>query len=172
MSHARNQLIRLARRAYSGERAAALAYRGHARAVRSPQERREIAAIERDEWDHRTRLGRMLAQLGAPPDGFRDRRAALVGTALGLLCHVAGWFLPMYAAGRLERRNIREYEEAAKAAIACGQPEWARELLRMAEVEWEHERYFREKARSHRWGSWIPVWPPPGPKEALRLSME
>ena len=55
----------------------------------------------------------MLKGLGAQPGSIRELRALLVGRILGLLCHAAGWFAPMYGAGRLERRNVGEYEEAA-----------------------------------------------------------
>jgi hypothetical protein len=62
---------------------------------------------------------------------------------LGLMCHISGWFAPMYGAGRLESRNIVEYETAARHALACGREDLIDCLLTMAEVEWEHEHYFR-----------------------------
>jgi hypothetical protein len=40
----------------------------------------------------------------------------------------------------------------------------------MAEVEWEHERYFREKAAGHRLSRVFQLWPQPPPKESIRAS--
>src|SRR6185503_6830672 len=113
---ARRALVALLQLAFSGELAAAHAYRGHARAVRDPEERRRIEEIEREEWHHRELVGRMLAELGSGPDPSRERRAAVIGRVLGALCHVGGWLAPMYGAGRLESRNVREYETAAALA--------------------------------------------------------
>ncbi len=39
-----------------------------------------------------------------------------IGTVIGILCRVGGWFVPMYGAGMLERPNIAEYEVAARHA--------------------------------------------------------
>ena len=76
-------------------------------AVDDPAERARIRQIENGEWLHRERVGELLTSLGAAPDRRRERRAAAIGRTLGFLCHVAGWFVPMYGAGRLESRNIR-----------------------------------------------------------------
>jgi hypothetical protein len=74
----------------------------------------------------------------------------------------------MYGAGRLERRNIGEYEHAARCARRCGHAELAGELLGMAEVEWDHERTFREKAQSHPLARIFPMWSPPPPRSSIR----
>ena len=166
----RAALIELLRLAYSGELAAAHAYRGHSRSVADPEERRAIAEIEREEWHHRELVGRMLAELGAGPSRGRERRAAVIGRVLGALCHVTGWLAPMYGAGRLERRNIREYEQAARLARESGHERWVDCLLTMAEVEWEHERYFRARVLSHPLGRRLPIWPAPPPKESIRAT--
>lgn len=165
---ARAALVELLRLAFSGELAAAHAYRGHARSLRDPGLRRRVAEIEAEEWRHREHVGRMLAELGAAPSRARERRAALVGRVLGALCHVTGWLAPMYGAGRLESRNIREYEEAARLAHAAGRRAWVEPLLEMAEVEWEHERFFRACVRSHRLARLVPPWPVPPPKATIR----
>ncbi|HEX8155056.1 MAG TPA: hypothetical protein VF698_18120, partial [Thermoanaerobaculia bacterium] len=80
-------------------------------------------------------------------------------------CHVSGWYLPMYGAGWLERHNIVEYEDAAVYAAGCGHPELIDCLLTMAEVEWEHERFFRECAAKR---SLLKLWPAPPAKETIR----
>lgn len=164
----RAALVSLLQLAFSGELAAAYAYRGHARSVRDAEERRRIEEIEREEWHHRQLVGRMLAELGARPDPARERRAARIGRTLGALCHVTGWLAPMYGAGRLESRNVREYETAARLARAAARGEWVDCLLTMAEVEWEHELYFRSRVLAHRLGRRLPLWPAPPPKASIR----
>lgn len=74
----------------------------------------------------------------------------------------------MYGAGRLERSNIVEYEHAARFAAACGHPEMIDSLLMMAEVEWEHELFFREQIIGHRLLRILPLWEAPPPKESIR----
>ncbi|HEX9422281.1 MAG TPA: hypothetical protein VF899_03510 [Pyrinomonadaceae bacterium] len=76
-------------------------------------------------------------------------RACIIGRVLGVLCHVMGWLAPMYGAGRLESRNIGEYETAARHARDCGRDDLTDCLLTMAEVEWEHEKYFRSRVLVH-----------------------
>jgi len=154
--------------AYSGELAAAHAYHGHWRSVRAADQRERIREIEAEELEHRRALGAMLSALGVEPRRGLEWRAACIGRVLGALCHVSGWFAPMYGAGRLESRNIKEYEQAARLARDCGREEWVDELLTMAEVEWEHERYFRELVEQHWLGRRIPLWPRPAPKQSIR----
>jgi hypothetical protein len=74
----------------------------------------------------------------------------------------------MYGAGRLESRNVREYEDAAARASAAGRADWVDCLLAMAEVEWEHERFFRGKVRAHPLGRCLPLWTAPPPKPSIR----
>ncbi len=81
----------------------------------------------------------MLTQLGTKPLPIREAIFFTIGKTLGTLCHVSGWFLPMYGAGRLERRNIVEYERAAMYALRCGREDLIDCLVEMAEVEWEHD---------------------------------
>jgi rubrerythrin len=166
------QLIAILQLAYSGELAAAYAYRGHWHSVRRLDERQSIQAIEDDEWRHRKLVGEMLERLGAQPSKARERRAAVIGRTLGFLCHVMGWLAPMYGAGRLESRNIVEYETAAHCAREGGHADLIDCLLEMAEVEWEHEHYFRCRVLSHALGRRLPIWPQPPPKETIRLRFQ
>jgi rubrerythrin len=163
-------LIAILQLAYSGERAAGYAYRGHARSVSDPAERARIRQIEDEEWHHRQLVGGMLRDLGSGPSRSREIRATLIGRALGALCHVSGWFAPMYGAGRLESHNIREYEVAARLARDCGREDLIDCLLMMAEVEWDHEAYFRGRVLSHPWSRRLTVWPSPPPKESIRAA--
>lgn len=167
---AADRLARLLQLAYSGERSAALVYRWHARSVRRPEERERIVAIEGEEWRHREGVGRMLARMGRAPSAFKEWRAPWIGRVLGPLCMVTGWLAPMWGAGFLERRNIVEYEVAARLAVAAGFPEFVEDLLDMAEVEWEHERYFRDRVLGHPLGRRLPIWREAPPRESIRAS--
>lgn len=136
--------------------------------MKSASERAEIAQIESDEWRHRESLGEMLAEMGAGPRSLRELWMVCIGTFISLFCRVGGWFIPMYGAGKLERGNIVEYEVAARLAFECGLTRYVECLLEMAEVEWDHELYFRSKASSHPWWRWFPGWPAPPPREEIR----
>lgn len=168
LSSPKDKLISILQLAYSGELAAAYAYRGHWRSLPGGDDRARVKAIEEEEWHHRRLVGEMLKDLGAGPLKKRELRATVVGRTLGMLCHVSGWFMPMYGAGRLESRNIVEYETAARYARECGRDDLIDCLLTMAEVEWEHERYFRSCVLRHSWSKRFSIWPEPPPKETIR----
>jgi rubrerythrin len=161
-------LIRQLQGAHAGELAASYAYRGHANSVRDAKERAEIEAIRDEELHHRKLVADMLARLGAKPNPVREAIFFAIGKSIAAFCHIGGWFIPMYGAGRLERSNIVEYEDAALYASRCGHEELIDCLLSMAEVEWEHERYFREKVAGHLLLRVFKVWPAPAPKETIR----
>ncbi|HEY8184442.1 MAG TPA: ferritin-like domain-containing protein [Pyrinomonadaceae bacterium] len=164
------KLIAILQLAYSAELAAAYAYRGHWNSVESDEERTRIKQIEDEEWHHRKLTGEMLESLGAHPDRSREFRALIIGRVLGVLCHLMGWLPPMYGAGRLESRNVGEYEAAARHARDCGRLDFIDCLLMMAEVEWEHEKYFRSRVLMHPLGRILRLWPEPPPKEMIRES--
>ena len=164
----RAKLIRQLQGAYSGELAAGHAYAGHARSVRRADEKARIAEIEEEEWVHRKNVAKMLAALGSAPDPRREKTLLRIGRTIAILCHIGGWYVPMYGAGRLESHNVKEYEDAAEYALGSGHEELAPCLLRMAEVEWDHEAYFRSKVESHWLRHVIPVWPALPPKESIR----
>lgn len=166
----KQKLITILQLAYSGELAAAYAYRGHWHSVRDKDERARIEQIENEEWHHRRLIGEMLRDLNAGPLRSREIRANVIGRSLGVLCHFTGWLAPMYGAGRLESRNIGEYETAAAYASDCARDDLIDSLLMMAEVEWEHEKYFRSRVLVHRLGRRLWLWPEPRPKEMIRTS--
>lgn len=145
----RELLILILQRAYSGELGAALAYRGHWKSVRDFSERERIQQIEEEEWIHRRRVGEMLVSLGSAPVRFKEIRLGIVGRMIGLACHLIGWFLPMYFAGRIESSNVEEYLTAARHALALDLAEFESDLLHMAEVERQHEKFFLEKVARH-----------------------
>jgi len=165
---ARRDLIDLLQLAHSGELAAGLAYTGHAASVRDPDEQARIDAIKAEELDHRARVRAMLDALGIEPDAKRERKLRRIGKIVSAFCHVGGWFGPMYGAARLERKNIGEYDRAARYAIDAGHPEFVDDLIDMSEVEWEHEKFFREKCETHWLWRVFPSWPAPPPKHTVR----
>ena len=169
-AEARRALVRLLQLAHGGEAGAALAYESHARTARTRDERDDILKIRDEELDHRARVGAMLSQLRERPDPRVERVMTRIGKAIASFCRIGGWFLPTYGAGRLERRNIVEYEDAARAAALSGHPEFVDDLLDLAEVEWDHERYFRLKSASHPLWMWMPQWEPTAPREEIRRS--
>jgi demethoxyubiquinone hydroxylase (CLK1/Coq7/Cat5 family) len=165
---ARRRLIRLLQLAHAGERAAAFAYAGHWRSVRDPEERAAIRRIQDEEWLHRRCLAGMLTRLGAAPSRLREPLMATVGRVLGALCFVSGWLAPMYGAGWIERRNVWEYVVAARHARDAGEDGLVEPLLLMAEVEHDHEAYFRARVRAHRLARWMPMWASLPDKTELR----
>ena len=150
MRTARENLIRILQNAYSGEIAAAYAYRGHWRSLKDSPEKINIRKIEAEEWHHRERVGRWIETLGARPRRLREAVFWTIGRTLGLTCHISGWFMPMYFAGRLESGNVVEYEDAAAFAKELGMHDCVDDLLDMARVELEHEIFFREMVTGHR----------------------
>lgn len=150
MPSPRDHLIRILQNAYSGEVAAAYAYRGHWKSLKDSPEKTRIKQIEEEEWDHRRRVGEWLEKLGSGPRRAREKVFWTIGRTLGVSCYVSGWFMPMYFAGRLESQNSAEYEEAAKFAAELGMDECVSDLLDMARVELEHEEFFRTVVSGHR----------------------
>ncbi len=144
------QLIHILQGAYSGELAAGFAYRGHWKSVKNANQRAAIQKIEQEEWVHRGRVGEMLASLDASPRKLREAKLWVIGRTIGLACHLIGWFLPMYFAGRLESGNVIEYQVAASHAGALGLKEFEADLLVMAGVEKEHELFFLNVIAGHR----------------------
>jgi rubrerythrin len=135
--------------AYSGELAAAYAYQGHWKSVKEPSEIKGIKKIEEEEWRHREAVGQMLKVLGHKPISLKEIKMGCIGRTIGFLCHVTGWFFPMYFAGRLEHTNVKEYDTAAEHAGHLGLKKYKKELLQMALTEQEHEDFFGRMVLNH-----------------------
>ena len=146
----RDHLIEILRNAYSGELAAAYAYRGHWKSLKDAAEIDHIKKIEDEEWLHREKVGRLLEAMRSAPSKRKEARMWLIGRTVGLACHLIGRFLPMYFAGRLETSNVGEYEAAARHAGELGLIEFESELRVMAAVEKEHESFFMGVVANHR----------------------
>jgi hypothetical protein len=161
-------LTRLLQAAHSGELAAYYAYEGHWRSVRDPKEKEEIQKIQAEEMEHRECLAEFLKDLGSGPNRWWEIKFTIIGRTISLLCYIGGWFIPMYGAGKLERGNIVEYEVAARLAARAGREEMVEPLLLMAEIEWDHEQYFRTKSESHWLKRIFKIWSPPPPRGNIR----
>jgi rubrerythrin len=171
MPDPRANLIHVLRSACSGELAAGYAYRGHWKSLpATAPERERVRVIEAEERHHRELVIGLLAELGARPSRKREAVFFCIGNAIAMLCRIGGWFVPMYGAGRLESSNIKEYEDAARYAQAAGLPGMIDCLLTMAEVEWEHERFFREQVQGHWMLRFFPRWIVPPAKETIRAA--
>lgn len=150
MNTARQNLIRILQSAYSGELAAAYAYRGHWRSLKLSPEKTHIEKIENEEWRHRENVMRWLEHLEAKPNRVREAIFWTIGRTLGLSCYVSGWFMPMYFAGRLESQNVQEYIDAARFAGELDMTNCVDEMMEMSRVEGEHEAFFSSTVAGHR----------------------
>ena len=143
------RLVDLLRRAYSAEKAAAFAYIGHARSVTDPREREAIQEIEADEWQHRTLVQRIMQRHGVRVSKYYELKYHVIGKLISFSCHVIGWFMPFYFAGRLESGNVCEYFRMMHYFDELGITEHHEVLYEMGIKEKEHEVYFLEKLNSH-----------------------
>lgn len=135
---ARRALVRLLQQAHAGEGGAARAYVGHRASLSPGSTRATIHRLLFDEVRHRRELRGMLTALGARPDPHLERTLGAVGRLVGVSCRVLGRWLPLVGAARVERRNVREYVEAAAAAARAGRPYTAARLRQLGDVEAEH----------------------------------
>jgi len=65
---------------------------------------------------------------------------------------------------------VSEYVVAARLAMGCGRADIVDRLFELAEVEWEHEAYFRSRVEGHPALRWLPLWPSLPPKGSGRAS--
>lgn len=144
------QLVRLLQLAYSAERAAALAYQGHARSLRGVALQRAVKQIEIDEWEHRLCVRRLLTRYQIPVSAWLELKFYVIGKIISLVCFFIGWFMPHYFAGRLESGNTCEYIVMLQRFQALGITEHDELLYAMAIKEKEHEVFFLEQIHAAR----------------------
>lgn len=149
------ELVDLLQRAYSAERAAALAYIGHAASLRDPAAKAAVRQIEEDEWTHRTNILRLMERYEVPISREYERRYFVIGRVISASCHVIGWFMPYYFAGRLESGNVCEYFVMMRYFHELGIRDHDAVLYEMGMKEKEHEVYFLAQIAGSRWLPWF-----------------
>jgi hypothetical protein len=102
-------LVTLLQKAYSGEMAAAVAYVGHAGSLKCQAAKVAIKQIEDDEWGHRENIRRLMLKYEIPVSRYYEIYFYAIGKIISLSCHIIGWFMPYFFAGKLEGGNVCEY---------------------------------------------------------------
>jgi hypothetical protein len=144
------ELIDLLQKAYSAEKAAAFAYRGHAGSVKNGEQKKAIRQIEKDEWNHRKEVLEIMKKYEIPISGYYEFRFHLTGKIISASCYIIGWFMPFYFAGRLESGNVCEYFRMKQYFNALGIKEHDVILYEMGIKEKEHEIYFLDKIKTNK----------------------
>lgn len=144
-------LVRSLQRAYSAERAASFAYIGHAHSLRDPAAIAVINQIEQDEWAHRRHVLAIMSLHCVPVSRWFEARYYVVGKLIGASCHVIGWFMPYFFAGKLESGNVCEYFVMLRYFHELGIREHDAVLYEMGMKEKEHELYFLDQIKTSRW---------------------
>lgn len=128
--------------AYSAEKAAAFAYIGHANSLRTEHEKAPIRQIEQDEWGHREEVLKIMDCYDVPISKWYEFRFHVVGKFIAFSCHIIGWFMPYYFAGRLESGNVCEYFRMMHYFHDLGIRDHDQILYEMGIKEKEHEDFF------------------------------
>ena len=145
------ELINLLQLAYSAERAASFAYQGHAGSVKETEDKTRIKEIEDDEWIHRADVLKIMNEFQIPISNYYELKYFVIGKFICYSCYIIGWFLPMYFAGRLESGNVDEYFRMKYLFNTKGIIKHDAVLTEMGLKEKEHEVYFLDKIKQHKW---------------------
>ena len=144
-------LVKSLRTAYSAEKAASLAYIGHAGSLKDPAEKLAVKQIEQDEWDHRRNVLKILQQYDISISKYYEIKFHIIGKVIGLACYVIGRFMPYFFAGKLESGNVCEYFVMIQYFHSLGITEHDEVLYEMGIKEKEHEVYFLDLIRDAKW---------------------
>lgn len=136
------QLIDLLQMAYSAEKAAAFAYIGHANSIKNKSDKEAIRQIETDEWEHREEVLKIMQTYEIPVSAWYEFKFHVIGKFIAFSCHVIGWFMPYYFAGRLESGNVCEYFRMIHYFHEIGINTHDQVLYDMGVKEKEHEDFF------------------------------
>lgn len=136
------KLVDLLQMAYSAEKAAAFAYIGHANSLSTEEQKAPVRQIELDEWGHRDEVLKIMEQYEVPISRYYEIRFHIVGKVIAFSCHIIGWFMPYYFAGRLESGNVCEYFRMMHYFHELGIKEHDKILYEMGIKEKEHEDFF------------------------------
>jgi hypothetical protein len=141
-------LVTLLQKAYSGEMAAAFAYVGHAGSLKCPDAKAAVKQIENDEWNHRKNIRGLMLEYDIPVSRYYETYFYIIGKVISLSCHVIGWFMPYFFAGKLESGNVCEYFVMMRYFQSLGIKDHDEILYEMGMKEKEHEIYFLEQIKS------------------------
>lgn len=144
-------LVDLLKQAYSAEKAAAFAYQGHAKSVKGIEEKKAIRQIEIDEWNHRREVLLLMNTYQIEVSNWYEFKNYVIGKTIHIGCFVIGWFMPFYFAGNLESGNVCEYVRMKRLFNSLNITEHDEVLYEMSLKEKEHEVYFYEKIKDHKW---------------------
>ena len=144
-------LARLLQRAYSGEKAAALAYIGHAGSLRNSEAKAAVKQIEEDEWHHRQNVLALMQKYEVPISRWDEFRCHCIGKVIAFACYFIGRFMPYFFAGKLESGNVCEYFVMMRHFRELGIDEHDQMLYDMGIKEKEHEEYFLAQIKGSRW---------------------
>ncbi len=142
------ELVDLLQKAYSAEKAASFAYQGHAASVKDSGEKLAIRQIELDEWHHRKEVLSIMDDYNIPVSQWYEFKFYFIGKIISASCHVIGWFMPFYFAGRLESGNVCEYFRMRQFFNDLGIHDYDQMLYDMGIKEKEHEVYFLEAIKT------------------------
>ena len=143
-------LVKLLQKAYSGEKAAAFAYIGHARALQDPAAKAAVRQIEEDEWKHRENVRGLMERYEVPVSRWLEVKLHVIGRIISASCHVIGRFMPFFFAGKLESGNVCEYFVMMRHFHSLGIREHDAMLYEMGMKEKEHEVYFLAQIKKDR----------------------
>ena len=141
-------LVELLQRAYSAEKAAAFAYIGHANSLKKPGDKAAVKQIEDDEWGHRKNVLVIMQKYEIPISKYYEIKFHLIGRIISASCHVIGWFMPYFFAGRLESGNVCEYFVMMQYFHSLGIKEHDEILYEMGMKEKDHEIYFLDQIKT------------------------
>jgi hypothetical protein len=144
------ELVDLLKKAYSAEKAAAFAYQGHATSVKDENQKKEIHQIEIDEWFHRKEVLQIMNDFNISISKYYELKFHIIGKIISMSCHIVGWFMPFYFAGRLESGNVCEYFRMKQFFNSIGISKYDQLLYDMGLKEKEHEIYFLEKIKTNK----------------------
>lgn len=144
------ELYKSLRKAYSAEKAAAFAYQGHAASVKDPEQKAAIRQIELDEWHHRKEVLRIMNYYAVPVSRYYELKYHVIGKLISFSCHVIGWFMPFYFAGKLESGNVCEYFRMMQYFNSLEVHHHDKSLYEMGIKEKEHEEYFLSKIQNNK----------------------
>lgn len=145
------ELVNLLQLAYSAERAAAFAYQGHVASVSNQDEKIKIKEIEEDEWIHRDEVLKIMDEYGIKISKWYEVKYYVIGKCISWSCYIIGWFMPMYFAVSLESGNVNEYYRMKELFNSVSITKHDEILVEMGIKEKEHEIYFLNKIKQHKW---------------------